>query len=439
MERCFQLLILIAVTSFVPLTSTHAQEWTRFRGPNGSGISEADSIPTKWTEADYNWKVDLPGIGHASPVLWGENIFIHTADILNGTRPATAESETATRSVICLHASDGRTLWKKSFPSTLAKGYRVRAQNSLASSTPVVDAKHVYTAWSQGDATTLKVFTHGGELVWERELGPYLSGHGFCTSPIVFDNLVILQLHQRLPRDEDPVESTESRVIALDCKTGQTVWKTSHENSLSATHAVPFLYAPAEKPVELVVSSRKYGITAYNPRTGVINWSLESLDRRPIGSPISAAGLIFGTSGAGSGRDENKVVAVRPGPSPELVYEVNKHVPYVPTLIAKDNLVFLWCDKGGIVTCIDGPSGEIHWKERVGGDFFSSPIIIGDRIFCTDVQGTTVVLAASQDYQLLAKNRLRDNMHASPAVAGGCLYLRTFHHLISLGGKNRGS
>ena len=116
------------------------------------------------------------------------------ADSLIETRPATAESEDATRSIMCLHASDGRTLWKKSFPSTLAKGYRVRAQNSLASSTPAVDAMHVYVAWSQGDATTLKVLTHSGELVWERELGPYISGHGFCTAPILFENLVILQI-----------------------------------------------------------------------------------------------------------------------------------------------------------------------------------------------------------------------------------------------------
>jgi outer membrane protein assembly factor BamB len=433
MYRRFQLLIAVPFLALVTPQLTDAQEWTRFRGPNGTGISDADSIPTKWTDADYNWKVDLPGIGHASPVLWGEKIFIHTADSVNGTRSATADSENVTRSVMCLHASDGRTLWKKSFPSTLAKGYRVRAQNSLASSTPVVDAKQVYTAWSQGDATTLKVLTHGGEFVWDRELGPYLSGHGFCTSPILFDNLVIMQMHQRLPREEDPVESTESYVIALDCKTGNTVWKTPRENSLSAAHAVPFLYERAGEPTELVMSSRAHGITGYNPRTGEVKWSLKALDRRPVGSPIAASSLIFGTSGAGGG--PNKVVAVRPGPSPEVVYEVKNNAPYVPTLIAKDDLVFLWYDKGGIVTCIDGPSGEIHWKERVGGDFFSSPIIIGDRIFCTDVQGTTVVLAASQDYRLLAKNRLRDNMHASPAVAGGRLYLRTFHHLISIGGK----
>jgi outer membrane protein assembly factor BamB len=240
-------------------------------------------------------------------------------------------------------------------------------------------------------------------------------------------------MHQRLPREEDPVESTESYVIALDCKTGYTVWKTPRENSLSAAHAVPFLYERAGEPTELVMSSRAHGITGYNPRTGEVKWSLKALDRRPVGSPIAASSLIFGTSGAGGG--PNKVVAVRPGPSPEVVYEVKNNAPYVPTLIAKDDLVFLWYDKGGIVTCIDGPSGEIHWKKRVGSDFFSSPIIIGDRIFCTDVRGTTVVLAASQNYQLLAKNRLRDNMHASPAVAGGRLYLRTFHHLISIGGK----
>ena len=431
MHDQIQMLISTSLLVCVVPAGAHSEEWTRFRGPNGTGISTADTIPTQWTESDYNWKVNLPGKGHASPVLWGEKIFIHTADQINGTRPATAESAPAMRSLMCLHTADGRTLWKKSFPSTLAKGYRVRAQNSLASSTPVVDEERVYVAWSTGDTTTMTAFTHTGNVVWDRQLGPYFSGHGFSTSPILFEDLVIIQMHQRLPRDEDPLETTASYVIALDRHTGDTVWKTDRENALSAAHAVPFLFETPEGSVELVMSSRSHGLTGFDPGNGTVKWSLDVLERRPIGSPIAALGLIFGTSG--SGGNVNSVVAIRPGPSPEKVYEIKKNAPYVPTLIAHDDLVFLWFDKG-IVTCIDGPTGAIHWKERVGGDFFSSPIIVGNRIFCTDVMGTTVVLAASRDFQLLAKNKCGDNVHASPAVSGGRLYLRTYHHLISMGG-----
>ena len=431
MHDQIQMLISTALLVCVVPTAAHSEEWTRFRGPNGTGISTTDTIPTQWTESDYNWKVDLPGKGHASPVLWGEKIFIHTADQIHGTRPATAESAPAMRSLMCLHTADGRTLWKKSFPSTLAKGYRVRAQNSLASSTPAVDGERVYVAWSTGDTTTMTAFTHTGKVVWDRQLGPYFSGHGFSTSPILFEDLVIIQMHQRLPRDEDPLETTASYVIALDRHTGDTAWKTDRENALSAAHAVPFLFETPEGSVELIMSSRSHGLTGFDPGNGTVKWSLDVLERRPIGSPIAASGLIFGTSG--SGGNVNSVVAIRPGPFPEKVYEIKKNAPYVPTLIAQDDLVFLWFDKG-IVTCIDGPTGAIHWKERVGGDFFSSPIIVGGRIFCTDVMGTTVVLAASRDFQLLAKNKCGENVHASPAVSGGRLYLRTYHHLISIGG-----
>lgn len=422
MTRLRQLLLAISFFTFCVPQTLDAQEWTRFRGPNGTGISDTDSIPTKWTEADYNWKIDLPGVGHASPVLWGEKIFIHSSD-----------PETASRTIMCLHASDGKILWSKSFPSKIAEGYRVREQNSLASSTPVVDAERVYTVWSQGDSTTLKVLTHDGEFVWERELGPYLSGHGFCTSPILVENLLIMQMHQRIPRDNDPADATESYVVAFDRKTGEIAWKTPRENAQQAAHAVPFLYQPPGEPLELVINSRAHGITGFDPHTGEVKWSLEVFDKRPVSSPILASGLIFGTSGSGGGG--NKVVALRPGPNPEVVYEIKTNAPYVPSLIAKDDLVFLWYDRGGIVTCIDAASGNVHWKKRVGGDYFSSPVLIGDRIFCTDIGGTTVVLAASKDYKLLAKNDLGDNMHATPAIAGGRLYLRTFHHLISLGGK----
>ena len=163
---------------------TSAQEWTRFRGPNGSGIGQnGQSIPTTWSEIDYNWRVKLPGIGHSSPVVWGDKIFLLSAD-----------PESATRYVICIDVAMGATNWQRNFQSD---SHHLHVRSSFASSTPTVDADHVYVGWSTPTETTLKAFDHSGNEVWSLDLGRWQSQHGFGTSPILFEDLVILHNSQQ--------------------------------------------------------------------------------------------------------------------------------------------------------------------------------------------------------------------------------------------------
>src|SRR5262249_10270471 len=166
------------------------------RGPNGTGQSEATTIPSSWSENDYLWKVELPGVGHSSPVLWGERIFLLSADPQRGTRY-----------VLCLSASDGRMLWKKDYP---ASTHQVHQQNSLASSTPTVDGERVYCAWATPDEVTLLALTHDGEEAWRANLGPFVSMHGFGASPILVDDLVVIT------NDQD----ADSFLIAFDRASG---------------------------------------------------------------------------------------------------------------------------------------------------------------------------------------------------------------------------
>ncbi len=400
--------------------SSSAQEWTRFRGPNGSGLSHATTIPVSWTEDDYNWKIDLPGSGHASPVLWGERLFLFSAD-----------PDSSTRFLMCVDAVTGATHWKESIETAT---YDVRKQNSLASSTPAVDAEHVYIAYSTGETTTLQAFTHEGKPVWDYEVGPFNSRHGFATSPVVFGDVVVLNNQQMTSRGRRGEFGTgESFLLAVDCKTGERRWQTPR-NSAIAAHSVPCIYQPADGPAELVYTSTAHGMTGIDPITGEEKWSLPEIFRqRCVGSPISAAGLVLAANGNGSGN--NSLYAVKPGGTPATAYVVDRQVPYVPTPVAKDNLLFLWSDRG-VVSCLDLTTGERHWQKRVGGNYFSSPVIAGDHLYCTDLDGVTVVLAAAKDYHLLAKNSLGDQCHATPAIALGRMYLRTFHHLISIGGPN---
>jgi outer membrane protein assembly factor BamB len=390
-----------------------AQEWTRFRGPNGSGQSETTTIPIAWSKNDYLWKTDLPGIGHSSPVLWGEKIFLTSANPQDGTRH-----------VLCLSESDGKLLWKQDFPSHT---HQVHQQNSLASSTPTVDQDHVYCAWATPEELTLLALDHDGSPAWRANLGPFVSQHGFGASPILLGDLLIVT------NDQD----ADSFLIAVDRSSGLTRWKVPRKvhPEFSASYATPFLYQPPDGPAELIVCSWAQGISSVDPASGKSHWEAAVLERRPVGSPILAAGLILANCGEGGGN--NNVVAVRPGNAQgreaELAYQIDKtSAPYVPSLVAKGSLVFLWGDRG-VVTCIDAPTGNVHWRERVGGNYSSSPVRIADAVYCVSTEGVVVAVAAADTFKVLGRSPLGEGSRATPAVAGGRMFLRTESHLFAVG------
>jgi outer membrane protein assembly factor BamB len=393
-----------------------AQEWTRFRGPNGTGVSDATTVPAAWTEADYNWRVELPGGGHSSPVLWGDRIFLTAAD-----------HDTARRTVLCLSAADGSILWQEEYESQVHDRHTL---NSFASPTPAVDDQRVYVAWSTPEEYSLRAFSHEGKELWHLGLGPYESQHSCGASPIVYDDLVIL------PNDQDGPSS----LVAVDRERGTIRWQVPRRTLPTATaYSTPCVYQPPGEDPELIFNSRSHGITAIDPKDGHTIWEVPDLfTMRTVSSPVIAGNLIVGTNGQGGG-ERNYVVAVTPGsagqPSAaQLAYKVEKAAPYVPTPVYKDGLLFLWSE-GGVAQCVDAATGEVHWQERVGGKYFGSPICVADRLYCMNTDGECVVLAAAKEFEELARNPVGEFSHSTPAVAGGVLYLRTFSHLISLGGK----
>jgi len=408
-------------------------EWTRFRGPNGSGVGQAEKLPAKWTEKDYNWRVALPGVGHSSPVLWGDRIFLTSGD-----------RKTAKRFVLCLKTSDGSTLWQREFES---KRHDMNEANSYGTSTPAVDEERVYLYWTTPDEITLLALTHEGKDVWRRNLGHYEGEHGSGTSPIVFEELVILNNNQ----------ASKCSLLAVDRKTGKTAWEIErHGDDVDwrGAYSTPMVYQPEGGPPQILFSDNwSRGITAVDPKTGKVAWQARgALSERSVGSPILASGLIVATCGsdvpaqvtavrppsrveaASSRSDTKRQDAASTGAEAKVAWTYAKSPPYVPTPVAKDDLVFLWND-GGCVTCLRAATGEKVWRERVGSDFLGSPVRVGDRLYCMSRQGDCFVVAASDKFELLGRNPLGEPTHATPAVAGGVLYLRTFSHLISIGGK----
>jgi outer membrane protein assembly factor BamB len=419
MLRSFSLLVAMLVIATTLPNPGVAQEWTRFRGPNGAGQSEATTIPAKWTDTDLNWTRELPGVGNGSPVIWGDRIFLMSGN-----------PETAERHLLAIKVEDGSIEWKKDFPS---KTHKLHAKSSYASSTPVVDEDRVYFAWSDPEHCWLKAFKHDGTPEWTADLGPWMSQHGFGSSPMLFEDLVIVSWSQERPNKSDESQKPDgSFVTAIDRKTGALRWKTPREVE-NTSYSVPCIYQPSKGGApQLLCCDTAAGMYSLNPKTGEPIWNVNAFRMRTVSSPVIVGDLVFGSTGSGGGG--NYVAAIRLGEKPEVVYEVKTQAPYVPCVVAKDDMVFLWSDNG-IVKCINAADGTVHWTERVGGNYFGSPVRVGDKIYCMNEEGEAVVLAASKQYQLLGRNKLGAGSRATPAVAKGRMYLRTYTSLISIGGK----
>ena len=413
----------VAIGVLAVTFSASAQEWSRFRGPNGTGISEAKIIPVKISETDINWKIELPGSGHSSPVLWGERVFLTATDGAKGGI-----------SVLCFDAKTGKQLWKSEH--TLPTSHRHKF-NSYASSTPAVDKDKVYVLWDDPEHFVLTALDHQGKKVWQRDLGTYVSQHGCGGSPIVLDGKVIVCNEQENKEQAKSAADGVSSLVAVDAKTGEIAWQTSRTTE-TAAYSTPAVYTPKGGKAQLVFNSQAHGISGVDPATGKVLWQYEkAFDKRSCSSPLIAGDLILGSCGSGGGG--NYVVAVRPGQpdkrtDAELVYEMKKSAPYVPTGIVKDGFVWLWSD-GGILTCLRASTGEVRYQERVGGNFFGSPVWVDGRLYCISTAGELVVVEASDKFNVLHRFALKELCHTTPAVAGGRMFIRTEKHLLSIGGR----
>jgi len=387
-----------------------AQEWTRFRGPNGSGISSAKTIPVSFDESDYHWNVELPGTGHSSPVLWGEKIFL-TCNI---------EDEDQ-RSIVCLDANDGKVLWSR---TEAFKPYPSHSLNNYAASTPALDAERLYVSWVSDTKLIILALDHQGEEVWRRTMDDYVSRFGAGASPIVIDGLVVVG---------NDHEGGYAFLLALDAKTGETRWKVPRKSGY-ASFITPTVYQPEGRAKELLFIGPTHGITGVDAATGKVNWEVNpDFSLKTVASPIVAGGLVFATAGQGGGGKESAVV--RPGTADseaELVYRLEDDLPYVPMPITVGEHLYILSDSG-TMTCLEPTTGNAVWQESISGTYFASPICVDGKLYCVSRQGDVVVLAASPEFKLLAESRLPEGSHATPAVADGRMYIRTYNRLICIG------
>lgn len=415
-----------ALLAFVLLPAAYcsppasASEWSRFRGPNGSGIAETANTPAAFTERDLAWRIDLPGIGHSSPICVGDKIFTTCAD------PSTAK-----RYLICLGAADGKERWRREYAS---HSYQLHKDNSFASASPAADDQRVYYTFVTPDSYKVYAADHSGKELWSYEMGPWKSEHGPGASPIVVGDLLIV------PNDQD---GPTASLVALDKTTGSERWRIDRKSGRAAASTPCVFTPPGGGEPQLILTCSGSGITSVDLKNGHVNWGTmpAPLSYRSVGSPVASGQWVVGSWGEGPAGPNRVVLAVKPNPTPaqepQVLLKLTKtpNYPYVPTPLIKGDRMFIWSDIG-MVTCLKLPGGEQVWQQKVKGggartEFYSSPILAGDKLYNVTKDGEVICLSAGDTFKDLGHSPLHDKCYATPAIAGDRLIIRTASHLMA--------
>jgi outer membrane protein assembly factor BamB len=399
-------------------TAAANSSWTQFHGPSSYGDAGEGSLPLKWSENDYAWKVQLNARHVGSPVVAGNQVFL----LDTTTNPS---DRSMTLDLVSLDASTGEVLWRR--PHAFAETHR-HNRNTAASSTPVVHEGHVYIAYGDAKHAELLAYNLNGERVWSRDLGPWSGVHGFGASPVVIGSKLLLFNDQQSSRLEAWQKPGKSSMLALDPKTGETIWETP------MTSTRPSYGVPTTDGQQLICASTGDGVFGLDPKNGKMLWSLKVFNKRVCSSPLVVGDLAIGTCGSGGGGNYLSAVRIPKDASkqPEEVFRITTAAPYVPTPAVKDNLMFLVSDSG-IATCIDWTQdGKKVWSKRLGGNFGASPIIVGDQLLAISLDGTAHVMSASDSAPRAEKFDLGGPVGATPAFTGGRLFLRINDQLCCL-------
>lgn len=395
--------------------ATTLDNWPRFRGPQGTGNS-TQSFPVTFEQDDFAWDSPLAGTGNGSPVVWGQRIFIQSAD-----------RETGKRFLQCLDLSTGKELWQKHSSGDIE---HVHAWGSFASCTPAVDQDRVYVAQGSRSETTLSAYDHQGELLWENGLGPSVFTHGYGSSPTLVGDKVIMfdsQQADQLPAGQTP---GKSRMLAFSRDAGELLWETP----LKATrvcYGVPVEYQSAAGKTWIVAANTGNGVFAVDADNGALLWEKPVVPQRSVASPVIVGEMVLASSGSGGGGNETVAVDLE---TQQEIFRVTRNANYVPTLVTYDQWAFLPGDKG-ILSCVELKSGEMVSRKRLGPGAFgisSSPVVADGKLYVISDAGQVKVLEANPELEELGSGELGEPTRATPAIGGGYFLFRTNSHLKAL-------
>lgn len=401
------------------ISSGWSEDWTNFRGPSEGG-SEDRGIPTSWSDTEnLVWKTDLPGPGTSSPVFFGDQILLTCYTGYNVPGSDTGEQADLRRHLIALNRQTGKLRWNTPIKPTLPEQDRIRDGHGYASSTPAVDRQRIYCFFGKSGVFA---FDHQGKQLWQTNVGEGLHGWGSAASPVLFEDLVIINAG---------VESES--LIALDNATGKERWRV---RKIRETWTTPVIISnPAGEPELIIAMQGK--VLGLDPRTGEERWACANdITWYIVPTVVSDAGIIYGLGG----RSGVASFAMRTGGKGNVTEShrlwTAKKGSNVSSPVLHEGRLYFMNDSSGIAYCLDAKTGDIVYEARVPrpDQIYASTLRVGDRLFYVGRSGKTFVVAAKPEFELLATNQLNDRslFHASPVATDGRLFLRSDKALYCL-------
>lgn len=426
------LVVLMWACSRAYADDNSAGNWPAWRGAQGTGVASSGNPPVTWSETEnIRWKTKLPGLGHSTPIVWGDRIFLITAipfgPVLNPPQPDTAPGahdnllvkQKRRFEVLAVDRRSGEIVWRRPVHEALPhEGGHYTA--SLASGSPVTDGQHVYCYFG---SYGLYALDFDGQIVWEKSLGKLNTkhGHGEGASPVLHGDTLAVNVDQE----------GKSFVVALNKTNGAEIWRNEREEVTS--WATPIVVEQDGRQ-QLIVSGTSR-VRGYDLATGKVIWECGGLSKNIVASPVAADGMVF----VGSSYDTRAMLAIRLAgatgditDTDRVVWSRTQRTPYVPSPLLYDGSLYFLRHYQGILSRLDAKTGgEPTGPFRLNGirNVYASPIAVADRIYVTDLDGVTLVLAHDEIPRLLAVNRLDDEFSASLAVAGNELFLRGREYL----------
>lgn len=397
--------------------------WPQFRGPQGDGHSDARNLPLKWSESEnVVWKTEIHDRGWSSPVIFGKQVWL-----------TTATKDGHKLYALCIDRDTGRIIRDIKLFDVERPQY-AHPFNTYASPTPVIERGRVYVTF--GSPGTACIDTNTFKVLWQRRDLECNHFRGAGSSPILFRNLLIMNFDG----------SDHQFVIALDKRTGKTVWQT--RRSIEFRDIEPdgkiaadgdFRKAFATPHVALIngrwelISLGSKAAYSYDPFTGKELWRVEEREQHSASTrPVIGHGMIFYPTGFSAGQ----LFAVRTGGNglitdSHIAWKVKRGIPNKPSILLIDDLIYVINDTG-IASCIEAKTGEIVWQKRIGGEYSASPVYADGKIWLFSEDGKATVIRTGRSFELLAENQLDDGFLSSPAIAGKAFYLRTRTHLYRI-------
>lgn len=412
----------------LPVSSAWAENWPGWRGPRGDGSSLESKVPTQWdgpTGKNILWKIPIPGEGHASPIIWEDRVFV-----------VSCLPDEKQRVLICLDRASGKTRWQQVVMSAPLESKH--SLNSFASGTPATDGELVYVTFLEVDGRTVPAPNVGaprpitpGEMVvaaydfdgnrkWITKPGGFVSAHGFCSSPVLYRNSVIVN------GDHDG----DSYVVALDRETGETLWKVDRQHK-TRSYVTPIIRKVAGR-TQMVMSGSKH-IVSYDPENGKRHWEIDGPTEQFVASMVFDGNLFF----MAAGFPDYHVMGIRPDGQGDVT---NTHVAwhqtsarcYVPSPVVLDGYLIV-ADDRGTANCFDAATGEPLWKERLGKHFSASLVHANGLAYLIADDGVTTIVRPGAELEVVAENSLGEYCFASPAISHGNLFIRGEKNLYCIG------